>query len=122
VNHSTDVNSGIIYTKSKPVNGKRLQSYWKALTGKWQALTFYYINGNTAPENGRPSMTRPENLLLAAALAVFSIFFVNVTLGAMRLGVFLSDSSEMLILFLACVLFVIATVRCEISKNSKNHR
>jgi len=42
-----------------------------------------------------------------ASLGLFSLFFANVVMGSMGKSVFLSDVGEMLILFAACIVFVI---------------
>jgi|GEM_PF-6426716 len=67
-------------------------------------------------------MHRSENWLLGAALVVFLVFLANVTMGAMGFTVFMSDPVEMLILLLACILFVAATVRCEIRESHRTRR
>ncbi len=48
--------------------------------------------------------------MLLIAGGVFAVFVANVVVGAAGGSVFLSDVSEMLTLFLACVLFVIAVL------------
>lgn len=58
--------------------------------------------------------TGTRTLLVAGA--VFAIFVANVVIGAMGASVFLSDVAEMLILFLASVLFVVAVLRRERSE------
>ena len=44
---------------------------------------------------------------------LFGIFLLNVTLGAARIGAFLGDIGEMLVLFGFCILFVIAILGFE---------
>ena len=67
-------------------------------------------------------MRKPENWLLGAALVVFVVFFANVTIGAAGFEVFLSDPTEMMTLLAACILFVAATVRCEIRESQETRR
>ena len=50
---------------------------------------------------------------LLAALATFAFFFASVASGAFLGAVWLSDVGEMLVLVLACVLFVAATLLFE---------
>ncbi|MBL6771834.1 MAG: hypothetical protein ISQ28_01355 [Alphaproteobacteria bacterium] len=47
---------------------------------------------------------------LLAALAIFAFFFASVASGAFFGAVWLSDVGEMLVLVLACVLFVASTL------------
>ena len=47
------------------------------------------------------------------ALAAFLVFFVDVTLGALRMGRYLTDVGEMLPLFAAAILFVIGVLARE---------
>jgi len=51
---------------------------------------------------------------------VFSLFFVNVALGAFADRAFLGDVGEMLVLFAASILFVIAILKKEADRNNKN--
>lgn len=53
------------------------------------------------------------NAALLAAAAAFFVFFANVAIGAAGGPPFLSDLAEMLTLFAACVLFVIAILARE---------
>ena len=53
------------------------------------------------------------NAALLAAAAAFLVFFANVAIGAAGGPPFLSDLAEMLTLFLACVLFVVAILARE---------
>ena len=47
---------------------------------------------------------------LLAALAIFAFFFASVASGAFLGAAWLSDVGEMLVLVLACVLFVASTL------------
>lgn len=50
---------------------------------------------------------------LLAALAIFAFFFASVASGAFLGAAWLSDIGEMLVLVLACVLFVASTLMFE---------
>ena len=50
---------------------------------------------------------------LLAALAIFAFFYASVASGAFLGAAWLSDVGEMLVLVLACVLFVAATLMLE---------
>lgn len=52
-------------------------------------------------------------MFLLASIAVFAIYFSNVALGAFTGSVFLGDVGEMLVLFTASILFVIAILKEE---------
>jgi hypothetical protein len=52
-------------------------------------------------------------VLLILAACLFGTFFANVMLGAAGKTLFLSDISELLILFGSCVAFVAATLQLE---------
>ncbi len=52
-------------------------------------------------------------MFLIASIVTFAIFFVNVALGAMGNGAFLGDIGEMILLFAASVLFVVAILQKE---------
>jgi hypothetical protein len=54
-----------------------------------------------------------ERLALGIAVILFGIYFVNVALGAARIGVILNDVGEMLVLFSASIFFVIAVLGLE---------
>ncbi|MFK7867018.1 MAG: hypothetical protein AB8B77_06240 [Alphaproteobacteria bacterium] len=43
----------------------------------------------------------------------FLIFFLNVVMGSLKMPTFLPDIAEMLLLFAACILFVIGVLRIE---------
>ena len=47
------------------------------------------------------------------AFVIFAVFFLNVALGAFADTVFLGDIGEMLVLFSAAILFVIAILKKE---------
>ena len=57
-------------------------------------------------------MTNKRSLIIVTCI-IFLVFFSNVVAGAAGLGVFLSDVGEMLMLFAACVCFVIAFLAYE---------
>ncbi len=59
-------------------------------------------------------------MFLAASLIVFAIYFANVALGAFQGAAFLGDVSEMLVLFLASILFVVAILKKEADRKNKN--
>ncbi|SHH34009.1 hypothetical protein SAMN05444003_2876 [Cognatiyoonia sediminum] len=52
-------------------------------------------------------------MFLYGSLIVFIIFFTNVALGAFADSAFLGDVGEMLVLFVASLLFVVAILRKE---------
>ncbi|MEZ5808770.1 MAG: hypothetical protein R3D65_14000 [Zhengella sp.] len=58
-------------------------------------------------------MRRYDRYAMAGAAGLFGIFLLNVTLGAARIGAFLGDIGEMLVLFGFCILFVIAILGFE---------
>jgi len=57
--------------------------------------------------------------ILAASIAVFAFYFANVASGAFLDVVWLSDVGEMLVLVLACALFVISTLLFEQQRKRK---
>ncbi|WP_299606182.1 hypothetical protein [uncultured Tateyamaria sp.] len=59
-------------------------------------------------------------MFLAASLIVFVVYFVNVALGAFAASAFLGDVGEMLVLFAASILFVVAILQKEADRNNKN--
>lgn len=59
-------------------------------------------------------------MFLAASAIVFGIYFANVALGAFAGAAFLSDIGEMLVLFAAAILFVVAILKKEADRNKKN--
>lgn len=56
-------------------------------------------------------------MFLVASVIVFVIYFTNVALGAFTGGDFLGDVSEMLVLFLASILFVVAILKSEADRD-----
>ncbi|WP_120498995.1 hypothetical protein [Roseovarius sp. EL26] len=59
-------------------------------------------------------------MFLAASLAVFIVYFTNVALGAFAGSAFLGDVGEMLVLFAASILFVVAILKKEADRKNKN--
>lgn len=59
-------------------------------------------------------------MFLAASVIVFGIYFVNVAMGAFGGGVFLGDVGEMLVLFAAAILFVVAILQKEAARKDKD--
>ena len=59
-------------------------------------------------------------MFLAAAVIVFAIYFANVALGAFAGSAFLGDVGEMLVLFGATILFVVAILKKEADRKDKN--
>ena len=59
-------------------------------------------------------------MFLLASIVVFVIYFSNVAMGAYSGSVFLGDVGEMLVLFTASILFVIAILKEEADKQGKN--
>ena len=59
-------------------------------------------------------------MFLAASVAVFIVYFSNVALGAFAGSAFLGDLGEMLVLFAASILFVVAILKREADRNKKN--
>lgn len=55
-------------------------------------------------------------MFLMASIVVFVIYFLNVSMGAFSGSVFLGDVGEMLVLFTASILFVIAILKEEADK------
>jgi len=52
-------------------------------------------------------------VFLIGSFIVFSVFFLNVALGAFADSAFLGDVGEMVVLFCASVLFVVAILKKE---------
>ncbi len=52
-------------------------------------------------------------MFLAASILVFAVYFANVMLGAYTGSAFLGDVGEMLVLFVASALFVVAILQKE---------
>lgn len=59
-------------------------------------------------------------MFLFASLIVFAAFFANVALGAFANAAILGDVAEMLVLFAATVLFVVAILQKEADRKKKN--
>jgi hypothetical protein len=61
-------------------------------------------------------------MFLYAAIVVFIVYFANVALGAFAGSAFLGDVGEMLVLFAASILFVVAILKREADRNKRNGR
>ena len=59
-------------------------------------------------------------MFLAASVFVFIVYFANVVMGAWAGGAFLGDVGEMLVLFVAAILFVVAILKMEADRDNKN--
>ena len=59
-------------------------------------------------------------MFLATSIAVFVIYFANVALGAFGGSAFLGDVGEMLVLFAASILFVVAILQKEADRKNKD--
>jgi hypothetical protein len=59
-------------------------------------------------------------MFLAASVVVFVVYFSNVALGAFAGNAFLGDVGEMLVLFVAVILFVVAILQKEAERKRKN--
>lgn len=59
-------------------------------------------------------------MFLIASAVVFAVFFTNVALGAFADSEFLGIVGEMLVLFLASLLFVVAILKKEADRKAKN--
>jgi len=66
-------------------------------------------------------MRRIGRVSILAAASLFAVYFLNVLLGAMRIGVFMNDVKEMLTLFGACIFFVIAICILERQENDRTN-
>lgn len=58
-------------------------------------------------------------MFLAASIAIFLLYFLNVALGAFASSAFLGDVGEMLVLFTASILFVVAIIKREADENKR---
>ncbi|MEM7547612.1 MAG: hypothetical protein AAF367_18965 [Pseudomonadota bacterium] len=58
-------------------------------------------------------------MFLLSSLILFAVFFLNVALGAFADNAFLGDVGEMLVLFFASAVFVVAILKKEADR-SKN--
>lgn len=56
-------------------------------------------------------------MFLAASAIVFAVYFANVALGAFARASFLGDVGEMLVLFAAAILFVVAILKKEADRS-----
>ena len=59
-------------------------------------------------------------MFLIASFIVFAAFFANVALGAFADAAILGDVGEMLVLFAATILFVVAILQKEADRKNKN--
>ena len=59
-------------------------------------------------------------MFLTGSFIVFLVFFSNVALGAFADSAFLGDVGEMLVLFFATVLFVVAILKREAARKSED--
>lgn len=59
-------------------------------------------------------------MFLTASIIVFAVYFINVALGAFAGSAYLGDVSEMLVLFAASILFVVAILQKEAARKETN--
>lgn len=59
-------------------------------------------------------------MFLIGSFIVFTVFFVNVAMGAFADASFLGDVGEMVVLFFASVLFVVAILKREAARKSED--
>ena len=59
-------------------------------------------------------------MFLAASVIVFAVYFSNVALGAFAGTAFLGDVGEMLVLFAAVILFVVAILKKEADRKDND--
>ena len=59
-------------------------------------------------------------MFLAASVVVFVVYFTNVALGAFAGNAFLGDVGEMLVLFAAVILFVVAILNKEADRKDND--
>lgn len=59
-------------------------------------------------------------MFLVSSFVVFAIFFLNVALGAFADRAFFGNIGEMLVLFLATVLFVVAILKKEADRENES--
>ena len=64
---------------------------------------------------------KPQDLImfLAASIAIFLLYFLNVALGAFASSAVLGDVGEMLVLFTASILFVVAIIKIEADEGKR---
>jgi len=67
----------------------------------------------------QPNLNREFKVILIASAIVFTLYFANVTLGAFTGSAMLGDVGEMLVLFVATILFVVAILKEEAERDSK---
>lgn len=60
-------------------------------------------------------------MFLTASIAVFVVYFTNVALGAFAGNAFLGDVGEMLVLFAAAILFVVAILQKEAERKDNRN-
>ena len=58
-------------------------------------------------------------MFLAASVIVFTVYFANVALGAFTGTAFLGDVGELLVLFAASILFVVAILQKEADRKKE---
>ncbi|WP_420584848.1 hypothetical protein [Ruegeria sp.] len=59
-------------------------------------------------------------MYLTASIIVFVIYFANVAMGAFAGSAFLGDVGEMLVLFAASILFVVAILKREADRDAES--
>lgn len=59
-------------------------------------------------------------MFLYGSFIIFAVFFANVALGAFADAAFLGDVGEMLVLFFASLLFVVAILQKEAAAKNKD--
>lgn len=59
-------------------------------------------------------------MLLIGSFIVFCVFFLNVAMGAFADASFLGDVGEMVVLFAASVIFVVAILKREAARNNED--
>ena len=59
-------------------------------------------------------------MFLTASVIVFVAYFSNVALGAFANAAVLGDVGEMIVLFIASILFVVAIMQKEADRKNKN--
>ncbi|MES9935403.1 MAG: hypothetical protein ABW153_03110 [Sedimenticola sp.] len=59
-------------------------------------------------------------MILIASAIVFALYFANVSLGAFTDSAVLGDVGEMLVLFVAAVLFVVAILKKEAERDARS--
>lgn len=61
-------------------------------------------------------------MFLAASVIVFAIYVANVVLGAMTNAPFFDDVAEMVILFIAAILFTVAILKAEAADKDRKDK